>query len=105
MNNTSKEQTLQVCGRCGRCKRILPAEDFYFNKRTGIPDNYCKECRRLASQKHRKKKKQILADRKKKADTPIITNTKDPALQRKLIRKAFLTIADRIKRKKEKSSK
>lgn len=31
---------------CGRCKRVLPLEEFYVNSRTQRPDPYCKDCRR-----------------------------------------------------------
>ena len=43
---SSKVQTLCVCG-C--CKRSLPASAFYINKKTGLPGNYCKECRKLSA--------------------------------------------------------
>ena len=42
----SEVQTLFVCG-C--CKRSLPASAFYINKKTGLPGNYCKECRKTVS--------------------------------------------------------
>ena len=32
---------------CKSCKRELPLESFYMNKKTQSPDKYCKECRRL----------------------------------------------------------
>ena len=48
---SSKVQTLCVCG-C--CKRSLPASAFYINKKTGLPGNYCKECRKTVSRNYRK---------------------------------------------------
>ena len=51
---SSKVQTLCVCG-C--CKRSLPASAFYINKKTGLPGNYCKECRKTVSRNHRKNEK------------------------------------------------
>ena len=47
-NNTT--QSLYLCG-C--CRRELPVKAFYMNKRTRRPDNYCKECRKANSGKHR----------------------------------------------------
>ena len=55
---SSKVQTLCVCG-C--CKRSLPASAFYINKKTGLPGNYCKECRKTVSRNHRKNEKRSLA--------------------------------------------
>lgn len=43
-------QSLHICG-C--CKRELPHEAFYTNKRTGTLDNYCKECRKANTRKRR----------------------------------------------------
>lgn len=40
---TLQKQTLYVCG-C--CKHTLPSEAFYVDKKTGLPNNYCKECRK-----------------------------------------------------------
>ena len=55
---TLQKQTLYVCG-C--CKHTLPSEAFYVDKKTGLPNNYCKECRKSASRKYRKTEKRTLA--------------------------------------------
>ena len=46
---TLQKQTLYVCG-C--CKHTLPSEAFYVDKKTGLSNNYCKECRKSASRKY-----------------------------------------------------
>ena len=81
---SSKVQTLCVCG-C--CKRSLPASAFYINKKTGLPGNYCKECRKTVSRNHR---------------NPVITSTEDPTLRRELILHALETVAASIERKRRK---
>ena len=86
---SSKVQTLCVCG-C--CKRSLPASAFYINKKTGLPGNYCKECRKTVSRNHRKNEKRSLAcDRE--SSYPVITSTEDPTLRRELILHALETVA------------
>ena len=78
---SSKVQTLCVCG-C--CKRSLPASAVYINKKTGLPGNYCKECRKTVSRNHRKNEKRSLAcDRE--SNYPVITSTENPTLRRELI--------------------
>ena len=85
---SSKVQTLCVCG-C--CKRSLPASAFYINKKTGLPGNYCKECRKTVSRNHRKNEKRSLAcDRE--SSYPVITSTED----------ALETVAASIERKRRK---
>ena len=88
---SSKVQTLCVCG-C--CKRSLPASAFYINKKTGLPGNYCKECRKTVSRNHRKNEKRSLAcDRE--SSYPVITSTEDHGLS------AF-SVAASIERKRRK---
>ena len=69
-------QSLHICG-C--CKRELPHEAFYTNKRTGTLDNYCKP-----------------------VSYPVITEVKDPALRMLLILHARQVVAESISRKQEK---
>ena len=70
-------------------------------KRTGLPGNYCKECRKSASRKHRKAEKRTLV-REDREPYPVITSTKDPELRRKLILSALQTVRASIKQKKQK---
>ena len=94
----SEVQTLFVCG-C--CNRSLPASAFYINKKTGLPGNYCKECRKTVSRNHRKNEKRSLAyDRE--SSYPVITSTEDPTLRRELILHALETVAASIERKRRK---
>lgn len=95
---TSKEHTLYVCG-C--CKRSLPANAFYINRKTGLPGNYCKECRKTASRNGRKTEKLSLAGNKE-VSYPVITNTEDPVLRRELILHALETVAASMERKRRK---
>ena len=88
---TLQKQTLYVCG-C--CKHTLPSEAFYVDKKTGLPNNYCKECRKSASRKYRKTEKRTLA-RDDREPYPVITSTK-------LILSALQTVRASIKRKKQK---
>ena len=95
---TLQKQTLYVCG-C--CKHTLPSEAFYVDKKTGLPNNYCKECRKSASRKYRKTEKRTLA-RDDREPYPVITSTKDPDLRQKLILSALQIVRASIKRKKQK---
>ena len=95
---SSKVQTLCVCG-C--CKRSLPASAFYINKKTGLPGNYCKECRKTVSRNHRKNEKRSLACNRE-SSYPVITSTEDPTLRRELILHALETVAASIERKRRK---
>lgn len=95
---TLQKQTLYACG----CyKQTLPSDAFYVDKRTGLPGNYCKECRKSASRKHRKAEKRTLV-REDREPYPVITSTKDPELRRKLILSALQTVRASIKQKKQK---
>ena len=47
---TLEEQTLRVCG-C--CKRPLLIDVFYISRATGLPGNYCKECRKSVNRNSR----------------------------------------------------
>lgn len=94
----SEVQTLFVCG-C--CKRSLPASAFYINKKTDLPGNYCKECRKTVSRNHRKNEKRSLACARE-SNYPVITSTEDPTLRRELILHALETVAASIERKRRK---
>ena len=73
----------------------------YINKKTGLPGNYCKECRKTVSRNHRKNEKRSLAcDRE--SSYPVITSTEDPTLRRELILHALETVAASIERKRRK---
>lgn len=74
-------QSLHICG-C--CKRELPHEAFYTNKRTGTLDNYCKECRKANTRKRRDLRR-CTSFENKPVSYPVITEVKDPALRMLLI--------------------
>lgn len=95
---TSETPTLYTCS-C--CKRSLPAQDYYVDKKTGKPSDYCKECRRAASQAHRQGKKGLLVcfDR---PDYPVITTIHDPVLRMELIMHSLQEVARSVQRKSQK---
>lgn len=95
---TPKNQTLYVCG-C--CKRELPQEAFYQNKRKQCRDNYCKECRKNMSRKRREIDKYIPFVNKR-SSYPVITQVKDVTLRKALIQHALQVVAASIERKKRK---
>lgn len=86
---------------CGRCKRSLPAEAFYINKKTGCPESYCKECRKAISQQQRDIDKSNLVT-KCHTEYPVITRMTDPTLRKALILRALQTVAASIERKRQK---
>lgn len=94
----SKKSTLHVCG-C--CKRMLPIEAFYLDKKTDRPGNYCKECRKSASRKHRKVEKYTIVNGGE-APYPVITRVKDPTVRRELLLRALNTVSASIERKRRK---
>lgn len=67
-------QSLHICG-C--CKRELPHEAFYTNKRTGTLDNYCKECRKANTRKRRDLRR-CTSFENKPVSYPVITEVKTP---------------------------
>lgn len=87
---------------CGCCKRKLPLEAFYVNKRTQSPESYCKECRKANSGKHREANRYIAQTENKKRSNLIITQVEDPALRRNLISRALRTVSESVARKQQK---
>lgn len=83
-------QSLHICG-C--CKRELPHEAFYTNKRTGTLDNYCKECRKANTRKRRDLRR-CTSFENKPVSYPVITEVKDPALRMLLILHARQVVAE-----------
>ena len=96
---TSTNETLYVCG-C--CKQELPQEAFYFNKRAQKPENYCKQCRRTNSNRHRDANR-VIRDENKRLPYPVITQIEDTVLRNFLIQDALEKIAESIERKKQKT--
>ena len=87
---------------CGCCRRDLPQEAFYVNKRTLTLDNYCKECRKTNSRKHRETSKGTTRIENRKTFYPVITQLKDPVLRSSLISHALQTVRESIQRKQNK---
>lgn len=94
---TIQKNTFYVCG-C--CKRSLSAAAFYLNKKTGTPDNYCKECRKSYSRKQRVVEKRVIISHPE--EYPVITQTGDPVLRKELILHALQVVAESMARKKRK---
>ena len=96
---TIKNQPLHTCSYC---KRELPQEAFYVNKRNQTLDCHCKECRKKNSRKHRKTNKGRICIEDNKPSYPVITQVNDSAIRSALIRHALETVAESIQRKKNK---
>ena len=43
--------------KCSRCKERKPIEQFYVNKKLGLPESQCKACHALAAKRWREKSK------------------------------------------------
>lgn len=96
--NTSSNTSLYVC-KC--CQQQLPSDAFYMNKRTHLPDYYCKACRKESSHKYRAQEKNITIENKP-ISYPVITEVKDPVLRMALIRHAQRVVTESIRRKQRK---
>ncbi|WP_128809579.1 hypothetical protein [Bacteroides rodentium] len=95
--------------RCGGCHRLLPAEAFYADRQGRVADHYCKECRRAANRKNRKRRRlsQELSGGCPDAASPepryvVITNLKNRSERLPLIINALETIRQRKKRYRDK---
>lgn len=81
---------------CGRCKRVLPLEEFYVNSRTQRPDPYCKDCRRTMNrERHRAKSQESKSHRR----SPVITQVADRDERLRLIRQALATVEEHHRRR------
>lgn len=96
--NTSSNTSLYVC-KC--CRQQLPSDAFYMNKRTHLPDYYCKACCKASSHQYRVQEKNIPIENKP-ISYPVITEVKDPVLRMALIRHALKVVAKSIRIKQEK---
>ena len=76
---------------CGRCKRVLPLEEFYVNSRTQRPDPYCKDCRRAMNRERHRAKSQESKSRRR---SPVITQVADRDERLRLIRQALATVEE-----------
>lgn len=90
------KQTLNPLSRtCHFCLRELPAEAFYVNRKTQVPDYCCKECRSAASKKR-------YMDSHSVNDThmyPVITDIQDRILRMELILHARQVVNESMARK------
>lgn len=85
---------------CGACKQSLPAEAFYLNKRSGLPANYCIECRKAASRTYRNHLKSF-EFKAQEVDYPVITCMEDSVQRQILLKNALENVADQVKRKRK----
>lgn len=81
---------------CGRCKRVLPLEEFYVNSRTQRPDPYCKDCRRTMNRERHRAKSQESKSRRR---SPVITQVADRDERLRLIRRALATVEEHRRRR------
>lgn len=92
------DQSLYICG-C--CKRELPQEAFYTNRRTRTPSDYCKGCCKANTRKHHNQNRCILNENEA-FSYPVITEVKDSALRMFLILHARQVVAESVSRKQQK---
>lgn len=76
---------------CGQCKRKLPLDAFYFNKRRQCFDRYCKDCRKERSRIYYQKKEETQYVNER-TDYPVITRTEDPEKRTELILHAMQVV-------------
>ncbi len=86
---------------CGCCKRELPVEAFYMNKRTHAPESYCKECKKTDTKKRRERQKNLCFENNS-VSYPVIFEVKDPIVRMSLIQHACRVVAESISRKQKK---
>lgn len=97
MNNLEKS----TAHYCGQCKRKLPLDAFYFNKRQQCFDRYCKDCRKEKSRVYYQKK-DITHSVTAPGSYPVITLTEDPELRGKLLLNALQVVKASVLRKNKK---
>jgi hypothetical protein len=97
------KQTITTTHICGRCKCELPLEEFYINKKSQRPDNYCKECRKETSRTQRKNSKASNSVEETRK-YPVITEIQDRESRMKLIMHALEVVRESIARKRRKRS-
>lgn len=91
-NNSSNLYT------CRYCLQDLPAEAFYIDKRTNLPDNYCKQCRSMAARSRYFRKQNVDEER----HYPVITDLPDANLRLIFILQALQVVSESIARKRNK---
>ena len=98
---TSESNQPNAVRCCGRCKRVLPLEEFYVNSRTQRPDPYCKDCRRTVNrERHRAKSQESKSqESKSRRRSPVITQVADRDERLRLIRQALATVEEHRRRR------
>lgn len=86
---------------CGHCKRKLPLDAFYFNKRKQCFDRYCKDCRKAKSRDHYNTKDNTRSVNGS-GHYPVITQTEDPEKRKELILHSMQVVIASVLRKKKK---
>lgn len=89
---------------CGCCHRPLPVEAFYIDKRTQLPDNYCKECRRSFSHNRYRSSQDTKAgeeERQQACRYPVITRLADRPFRLLLILHAKQVVRESVERKRK----
>ena len=87
---------------CKSCKRELPLESFYMNKKTQSPDKYCKECRKSLSRRQYGSGKKLphCSLSGGRVSYPVITQTEDRETRLRLILHALEVVRLSMDRKK-----
>ena len=104
MKTTSSLSTKQSTSSslCKSCKRELPLESFYMNKKTQSPDKYCKECRKSLSRRQYGSGKKLphCSLSGGRVSYPVITQTEDRETRLRLILHALQVVRLSMERKK-----
>lgn len=83
---------------CRYCLQDLSAEAFYIDKRTNLPDNFCKQCRSMAARSRYFRKQNV----DEKRQYPVITDLPDPEQRTVFILHALRVVNESIARKRNK---
>lgn len=92
---------LSVRRLCTRCGRRLPLAEFYRNAVSGRIDSHCKDCRREAGRRRRLRRTLETCTCTAPRPYPVITRLPDREERLRLIRKALQTVAESIRRRRE----
>lgn len=95
MENNMTQNIRKTVRVCGCCHKELSIDSFYVNKRTKLPDNYCKECRRSFSST----RYHYLQVADKPPHCPVITKIPDRNLRITFILHALQVVRESVERK------
>ncbi|MBR8706225.1 hypothetical protein IX307_000889 [Bacteroides pyogenes] len=84
---------------CSSCKRELPLDCFYMNKKNRCPDSYCKECRKDLSRRQYTSEKAVRIASSVRLPYPVITEIEDRETRIRFIMNALRVVQLSVERK------